>query len=129
MAHPFPALDGSAPTTQKFDQAPEFGIDTSKRYTATVAVHEGDAPMGTLVIALDAVNAPNTVTTSCSCGFTTTTASSSIASLVSCARRRSHRNRPVPGYKFNDEPVKQRYQLGSLAMANAGPKRTAASSF
>ena len=26
-----------------------------------------------------------------------------------------------PGYRFNDEPVKQRYQLGSLAMANAGP--------
>ena len=26
-----------------------------------------------------------------------------------------------PGYKFNDEPVKQRYQLGSLVMANAGP--------
>ena len=26
-----------------------------------------------------------------------------------------------PGYKFDDEPVKQRYQLGSVAMANAGP--------
>ncbi len=26
-----------------------------------------------------------------------------------------------PGYKFADEPVKQRYQLGSVAMANAGP--------
>ena len=26
-----------------------------------------------------------------------------------------------PGYKFNDEPVKQHYQIGSVAMANAGP--------
>jgi cyclophilin family peptidyl-prolyl cis-trans isomerase len=26
-----------------------------------------------------------------------------------------------PGYRFDDEPVKQRYQIGSVAMANAGP--------
>ena len=26
-----------------------------------------------------------------------------------------------PGYRFEDEPVKQRYQIGSVAMANAGP--------
>ena len=26
-----------------------------------------------------------------------------------------------PGYRFNDEPVKQKYQIGSMAMANAGP--------
>ena len=26
-----------------------------------------------------------------------------------------------PGYRFADEPVKQRYQIGSVAMANAGP--------
>jgi cyclophilin family peptidyl-prolyl cis-trans isomerase len=26
-----------------------------------------------------------------------------------------------PGYKFNDEPVKRRYDRGILAMANAGP--------
>ena len=25
------------------------------------------------------------------------------------------------GYRFEDEPVKQRYQIGSVAMANAGP--------
>ena len=59
MPHPFPALDGSAPVNQKFDHAPEFGIDPSKRYTATMEVMEGDTSMGTLVIALDAVNAPD----------------------------------------------------------------------
>jgi cyclophilin family peptidyl-prolyl cis-trans isomerase len=26
-----------------------------------------------------------------------------------------------PGYRFNDEPVKRRYERGILAMANAGP--------
>ena len=56
MPYPFPALDGSAPKTQKFNQAPEFGIDPAKRYTATM-----DTSMGTMVIALDALNAPKTV--------------------------------------------------------------------
>ena len=34
---------------------------------------------------------------------------------------RAARARGGPGYRFADEPVKQRYQLGSVAMANAGP--------
>ena len=125
MASPFPALDGSAPQKQKFDQAPEFGIDASKRYTATMEVVEGDNPMGTLVIALDAVNAPNTVN-----NFVFLAAQHYYDGII------FHRiingfmcqggdptgtGRGGPGYKFNDEPVKQRYQLGSLAMANAGP--------
>ena len=56
MAHPFPALDGSAPKTQKFSESPEMGIDPAKRYTATL-----DTSLGTIVIALDAINAPATV--------------------------------------------------------------------
>ena len=56
MSTPFPALDGSAPVSQKFGEAPEFGIDASKRYTATM-----DTSMGTMVIALDAINAPKTM--------------------------------------------------------------------
>ena len=52
MATPFPALDGSAPTQQQFKEAPEFGIDSSKRYTATM-----ETSLGTIVIALDAINA------------------------------------------------------------------------
>ena len=56
MATPFPALDGSAPRQQKFNEPPEMGIDPSKRYTATM-----ETSMGTIVIALDAINAPDTV--------------------------------------------------------------------
>ncbi|MFM8793787.1 MAG: peptidylprolyl isomerase, partial [Acidimicrobiales bacterium] len=56
MPYPFPALDGSAPKTQKFNDVPEFGIDPDKRYTATMVTN-----MGTMVIALDAANAPKTV--------------------------------------------------------------------
>ena len=56
MASTFPALDGSAPAKKRFDAAPEMGIDTSKRYTATI-----DTSMGSIVVALDAINAPKTV--------------------------------------------------------------------
>lgn len=120
MATPFPALDGSAPTTQKFDSAPAMGIDTSKRYTATM-----DTSLGTIVIALDAVNAPLTVN-----NFVFLAAHHYYDGVI------FHRiingfmcqgGDPTgtgtggPGYRFPDEPVKQRYQLGSVAMANAGP--------
>ena len=33
-----------------------------------------------------------------------------------------------PGYRFRDEPVRLQYSRGTLAMANAGRTRTAASS-
>jgi len=118
---PFPALDGSAPRTQKFPAAPAMGIDPTKRYTATM-----ETSMGTMVIALDALNAPETVNSfvylaaykyyegvvfhriikgfMCQGGDPTGTGSGG------------------PGYKFNDElPRAGQYQIGSLAMANAGP--------
>jgi cyclophilin family peptidyl-prolyl cis-trans isomerase len=120
MAHPFPALDGSAPKTQKFDQKPEIGIDVTKRYTATM-----ETSMGTLVIALDAVNAPVTVN-----NFVFLAAHHYydgiifhriINGFVCQGGDPTGTGTGGPGYRFEDEPVKQRYQLGSLAMANAGP--------
>ena len=53
MATTFPPLDGSAPKTQQFAEAPEMGIDPAKRYTATL-----DTSLGEIVIALDAIKAP-----------------------------------------------------------------------
>ena len=120
MAQDFPALDGSAPKLQKFKQAPPMGIDPSKRYTATI-----DTSVGTIVIALDALNAPNTVN-----NFVFLAAQHYYDGII------FHRiingfmcqggdptgtGRGGPGYQFDDEPVKQRYQVGSVAMANAGP--------
>ena len=96
-------------------------IDTDKRYTATMVTSHG-----TMVIALDPLAAPKTVN-----------------SFVFLARYHYydgvifHRIIPGfvlqggdptgtgtggPGYKFADElPAPGRYQIGSLAMANAGP--------
>ena len=124
MAYPFPALDGSAPKTQQFDQAPEFGIDTSKRYTATM-----ETSMGTIVIALDAINAPNTVNNFVFLAgyhFYDGVVFHRIINGFVCQggdpSGTGHGDRGrYPGYRFKDEPVKSRYQIGSVAMANAGP--------
>jgi cyclophilin family peptidyl-prolyl cis-trans isomerase len=122
MATPVPpAADGSSPQQRKFDEEPPMVIDPEARYTATVVTSHG-----TMVFALDPLAAPRTVN-----------------SFVFLARYHYydgvifHRIIPGfvlqggdptgtgtggPGYKFADElPAPGRYELGSLAMANAGP--------
>jgi cyclophilin family peptidyl-prolyl cis-trans isomerase len=120
MPYPFPALDGSAPKTQKFNQAPEFGIDPAKRYTATM-----DTSMGTMVIALDALNAPATVNNFVFLAgyryYEGVIFHRIIKGFVCQGGDPTGTGRGGPGYRFEDEPVKNRYQIGSLAMANAGP--------
>ncbi len=120
MTTPFPALDGSAPRKQEFDSAPEMGIDTSKRYTATL-----DTSVGTVVIALDAINAPITVN-----NFVFLAAHHYydgvifhriIKGFMCQGGDPTGSGRGGPGYRFSDEPVKPRYQIGSVAMANSGP--------
>ena len=125
MAYAFPALDGSAPTTKQFNSAPEFGIDTSNRYTATLDVSHGSTNLGQIVIALDAINAPNTVNNFVFLAgyhyYDGIIFHRIINGFMCQGGDPTGTGRGGPGYKFNDEPVKQRYQLGSLAMANAGP--------
>jgi len=116
-----PNPDGSSEKRQRFDAAPPMIIDTAKTYTATMMTSKG-----TLEIVLDALAAPVTVN-----------------SFVFLARWHYydgivfHRIIPGfvlqggdptgsgsggPGYRFDDElPKPGRYELGSLAMANAGP--------
>ena len=120
MASPFPALDGSAPKLQQFDAAPELGIDPSKRYTATM-----ETSMGTLVVALDAINAPLTVNNFVFLAahhyYEGVTFHRIISGFMCQGGDPTGTGRGGPGYRFNDESVKPRYQLGSLAMANSGP--------
>ena len=117
----FPALDGSAPTVKKFTKTPPMGIDPTKRYSAAI-----ETSLGTLVIALDAAGAPLTVN-----NFVFLAAQHYYDGVI------FHRiikgfmcqggdpegsGRGGPGYKFADELPKQgKYQIGSVAMANAGP--------
>jgi len=121
MSTPFPPLDGSAPKQQKFAEAPEMGIDPAKRYTATM-----ETSMGTLVIALDPIAAPITVN-----NFVFLAAQHYydgvifhriISGFMCQGGDPDGSGRGGPGYKFGDElPKPGKYQIGSLAMANAGP--------
>lgn len=116
----FPPLDGSAPKKQKFDAAPEMGIDPSKRYTATM-----ETSMGTLVIALDPIAAPITVN-----NFVFLAAQHYydgvifhriIKSFMCQGGDPSGTGRGGPGYQFADElPQPFKYIKGAVAMANAG---------
>jgi peptidylprolyl isomerase len=117
----FPALDGSAPVIKKFGSMPPMGIDPTKRYSATL-----ETTLGTMIIALDAAAAPLTVN-----NFVFLAAHHYYDGVI------FHRiikgfmcqggdpegsGRGGPGYKFGDElPKPGKYQIGSVAMANAGP--------
>lgn len=120
MPSAFPPFDGSAPVSQKFSSAPEMGIDTSKRYTATM-----ETSMGTMVIALDAINAPLTVNNfvflALNHYYEGVIFHRIINGFMCQGGDPTGTGTGGPGYRFNDETVKQRYQLGSIAMANAGP--------
>jgi cyclophilin family peptidyl-prolyl cis-trans isomerase len=116
----FPA-DHLAERTTRFTAEPPLGIDANKRYTALISTSKGD-----ITVALAPERAPKTVN-----------------SFVFLARNgyydglNFHRiipgfvlqggcpegsGRGGPGYQFDDElPPGGRYEIGSLAMANAGP--------
>ena len=117
----FPPFDGSAPKTQQFAAAPEMGIDPTKRYTATL-----DTTLGEIVIALDAVKAPNTVNNFVFLAlhhyYDGVIFHRIINGFMCQGGDPTGTGRGGPGYKFNDElPQPRQYQIGSVAMANAGP--------
>ena len=81
--------------------------------------------MGTLVIALDAINAPlavnNFVFLAAHHYYDGVIFHRIINGFMCQGGDPTGTGRGGPGYRFNDEPVKQQYQIGSVAMANAGP--------
>jgi cyclophilin family peptidyl-prolyl cis-trans isomerase len=121
MPTPFPPLDGSAPKSQQFREPPEMGIDPNKRYTATM-----ETSLGTVVIALDAAAAPKTVNNFVFLAlhhyYDGIIFHRVIKGFVCQGGDPTGTGRGGPGYKFADElPQPGRYEVGSLAMANAGP--------
>src|SRR5688572_20807310 len=120
-ASTFPPLDGSAAKTQKFSAAPELGIDPSKRYTATI-----DTSLGELVVALDAANAPKTVNNFVFLAlhhyYDGVIFHRIINGFMCQGGDPTGTGTGGPGYQFEDElPKPGRYEIGSVAMANAGP--------
>ncbi len=121
MASEFPPFDGSAPRKQEFKSAPEVGIDPSKRYTATI-----DTSLGELVVALDAAGAPKAVNNFVFLAlhhyYDGVVFHRIIKGFMCQGGDPTGTGRGGPGYKFEDElPKPGRYEVGSVAMANAGP--------
>jgi cyclophilin family peptidyl-prolyl cis-trans isomerase len=121
MAPEIPATDGSSPKTQRFDGPPPMVIDLAKRYTAEVTTSKG-----TLTVALDPIAAPKTVNNFVFLArwhyYDGIVFHRIIPGFMLQGGDPEGSGRGGPGYRFDDElPAPGRYEIGSLAMANAGP--------
>lgn len=117
---PATPASGGTPVKLQWSSPPAMTIDPNRQYTAIIKTNLGD-----MTAALEAKAAPQTVN-----------------NFVFLARQHFYDNvkfhrvikgfmvqtgdptgtgRGGPGYRFNDEPVTEKYTRGTLAMANAGP--------
>lgn len=121
MATDCPAPDGSSPKTQHFDGPPPVCIDPEHRYSAEMVTSKG-----TMTISLDPLAAPKTVNNFVFLAryhyFDGIVFHRVIPGFVLQGGDPTGTGTGGPGYRFEDElPKPGRYELGSLAMANAGP--------
>lgn len=121
MATDCPAPDGSSPKTQRFDGPPPVCIDPEHRYSAEMVTSKG-----TMTISLDPLAAPKTVNNFVFLAryhyFDGIVFHRVIPGFVLQGGDPTGTGTGGPGYRFEDElPKPGRYELGSLAMANAGP--------
>jgi cyclophilin family peptidyl-prolyl cis-trans isomerase len=121
MTFEAPDPSGSSPQRRKFDAEPPMTIDVAKRYTATM-----ETSHGTMTIALDPAAAPRTVNSFVVLAryhyFDGIVFHRIIPGFVLQGGDPTGKGTGGPGYQFADElPKPGRYELGSLAMANAGP--------
>ncbi|HLH45681.1 MAG TPA: peptidylprolyl isomerase [Acidimicrobiales bacterium] len=121
MAAPCPNPDGSSPKQQSFDGPPPMCIDPARRYSAEMVTSAG-----TLTIALFADQAPKTVNNFVFLAryhyYEGIVFHRVIPGFVLQGGDPTGTGRGGPGYRFEDElPRPGRYEIGSLAMANAGP--------
>ena len=103
-----------------YPAAPSMEISTSKLYEATIVT-----PLGTMVECLDPSLAPHTVNNFVVLArngfYNGLVFHRVVAGFVIQGGDPTGTGSGGPGYKFNDEPVKGSYTLGTLAMANSGP--------
>jgi cyclophilin family peptidyl-prolyl cis-trans isomerase len=103
-----------------FTAPPPMTIDPAKKYTATF-----DTSCGKIVAELDAKNAPKTTNNFVFLarkGFYDGLTFHRVAKdFVIQGGDPQGTGTGGPGYQFEDEPPKDDYEIGSLAMANSGP--------
>lgn len=124
-ATPCPAADGSEERAVLFEQPPPLCIDPEGSYTAEVVTN-----LGSFTIELDPAAAPQTVNNFVVLAryhyFDGTVCHRAIPGfVVQCGDPSGTGTggpEGYPGYEFDDElPGEGEYQIGSIAMANAGP--------
>jgi cyclophilin family peptidyl-prolyl cis-trans isomerase len=106
---------------KQWSSPPELEIDPAKSYTAEMVTSHG-----TMKIAFDPIAAPNTVNNFVFLArqgyFDGIVFHRIIPGFVLQGGDPTGKGTGGPGYRFADElPPPGRYELGSLAMANAGP--------
>ncbi|MDA8040783.1 MAG: peptidylprolyl isomerase [Actinomycetota bacterium] len=121
MPEQCPPADGSAERRQRFSDPPPMCIDLSKRYSAEMVTTKGS-----MAFALDALGAPRTVNNFVFLAryhyFEGIFFHRVIPGFVVQGGDPEGTGAGGPGYRFEDElPKPGRYEIGSLAMANAGP--------
>jgi peptidylprolyl isomerase len=118
---PCPPADGSAERKLSFDGPPPMCIDPTHRYLAEMVTKKG-----TMRFALDPVGAPSTVNSFVFLAryhyFDGIAFHRVIPGFVVQGGDPTGTGSGGPGYRFEDElPRPGSYEIGSLAMANAGP--------
>ncbi len=121
MTQPLPDPDGTSERRIRFDAAPPMVIDPQRRYQATMATTHG-----TMELLLHAGTAPLTVNNFVYLArfhyYDGIVFHRIIPGFVLQGGDPTGTGTGGPGYRFADElPKPGRYELGSLAMANAGP--------
>jgi cyclophilin family peptidyl-prolyl cis-trans isomerase len=121
MSELIPQADGSSEKRQSFPSQPPMIIDVEKTYQAEMVTSKG-----TISILLDPFAAPQTVNNFVFLArwhyFDGIVFHRVIPGFVLQGGDPTGTGTGGPGYRFDDElPKPGRYELGSLAMANAGP--------
>ncbi|HEX9506645.1 MAG TPA: peptidylprolyl isomerase [Acidimicrobiia bacterium] len=116
------------PTTTTLAAAPAMTIDPTKQYTAVMTTS-----CGTITIALDARDAPQTVNSFAYLAnkgfYNGTRFHRVVADFVDQGGDPTGTGSGDPGYKLPDEPPATGYAAGSVAMANAGTGTTGSQFF
>jgi cyclophilin family peptidyl-prolyl cis-trans isomerase len=116
-----PAADGSSPKQTEFTEYPPTCIDVTKSYTAEIETN-----LGAMTVELYADKAPIAVNSFVTLVrhhyFDGISCHRIIPQFVAQCGDPTGTGSGGPGYEFPDElPDAGQYQIGSLAMANAGP--------
>ena len=141
---PCPKTDGSSPRASHFAKAPPLCIDPSKHYTATF-----DTSQGTIAVALDTTNTPNTVNNFVVLslyhyydGSSFDRIDTSIDIIQGGSPTTQSISDPGPGYTIADEPAAKfttdssgnlhgpyTYSAGDLVMARGGAANSASAQY